>query len=746
MGQTKAAQPGPRRSAPVSLAVGGGVPVIPERRRSVAPRAADGRCGDHGRGAHRALLNWQPDRPPQVVDVVEKARWHTAWLLPAAAVIAGLAAVGWLVRFLRHRHDADRQRVVAAAASALRTPPASVVLRGARWDDGRLLCGRLYYPRGAVLEDRSEPLTVALAPFAAGPLRARWERRADHFVLDPMPPRPPRVEESSDEVRRVFIPLDHMMTGLSIDQARTRLAKDGQLEQIVATYNTTTRDIGDGFRRRVQTVLDAKAPSPTGYWSLEWQPSKSQVTVKPSTPLPSSAPYPTWSAPEEHLRVPVGLSEGGVSQYWDALGAPHMLVIGPTGTGKTIFINSVLGGCLSRGWRVFLADPKELSFRAFEAGTLAGLDLPAWPGVDTVATTDRGMEQVIAEVYDEMRRRYAAVKTFKVAERDLQPLLLVVDEAGELVERLNAYHVGEDKFRDLQNEAAARGDDPNQVVKPKGTKNPVLGLIWSLLRLGRQCRVYVLIATQRPDVTFIPGEARSNLNTRVGLGRLDGYALEMLFGTRAVQQRVHEVRVDPQTGERTRRRVAGRATVDLGAGPITLQGFWVPDPAKAITGELTRADRVAVRDMHAHVAAHHFRWPGVQLEELEESGAVGSDAWLSAGHGKCLPEEQVVPARLLAMGAPDDVVDAEVLAPVYDEIDLSGYEQRPARALTAGQVVLLEVECHPTTVRLVEVTSDLFGGDDELQVDYEICDPDPRAGQPGVTTLTGHELVPVLNE
>ena len=743
MGQTRAAHSGPGRFEPGGPAVGRGVPVIPERRKSVAPGLLM-TVAVIMAGARIGVLNWQPDRPTQLVDVVDTVRGHTAWLVPAAAVMAGLAAVGWLVRFARHRHDADRQRVIAAAASALRTPPASVVLRDARWDHGSLRRGRLHYPRGAVLGDCSEPLTAALAPFAAGQLRARWERRADHFVLDLMPPRPPRVEESSDEVRRVFVPLDHMLTGLCIDQARTRLTKDGQLEQIVATYSTTTRDIGDGFRQRVQTVLDAKAPSPTGYWSLEWQPSKSQVTIKPSTPLPSSAPYPTSSTPEEHLRVPVGLAEGGVTQHWDALGAPHMLVIGPTGTGKTIFINSVLGGCLSRGWRVFLADPKELSFRAFETGTLAGLDLPAWPGVDTVATTDHGMELVIGEVYEEMRRRYAAVKTFEVAERDLQPVLLVIDEAGELVERLNAYHVGEDKFRDLRREAAARGEDPDHVVKPKGTKNPVLGLIWSLLRLGRQCRVYVLIATQRPDVTFIPGEARSNLNTRVGLGRLDGYALEMLFGTRAVQQRVHEIRVDPQTGERTRRRVAGRATVDLGAGPITLQGFWVPDPAKAITGELTQTDRAAVRDLHAFVAENHFRWPGVQLDESAVAVAVGSDAWLSSGQGQCLAEEQV-PVPLSVVGAPVDVVD-EVLAPIYEEIDLSGYEQRPARALTAGQVVLLEVECHPTPVRLVEVTSDPFGGDDELQVDYEICDPDPRSGQPGVTTLTGHELVPVIND
>ena len=332
------------------------------------------------------------------------------------------------------------------------------------------------------------------------------------------------------------------------------------------------------------------------------------------------------------------------------------------------------------------------------------------------------MEQVIEDAYQEMRSRYEAVKTFSVREQDLQPLLLIIDEAGELVERLTEYHTGEEKYQDMMKAAVARGDDPDAVVKPKGTRNPVLRKIWSILRLGRQCRVYVVIATQRPDVSFIPGEARSNLIARVGLGKLDPAALEMVFSTRAIQQRVYDVSFDSTTGQRRRDRVEGRATVDLGSGPQTIQGYWVPDPAKAITEELNASDLQLVDDLLDFVVTNRRRWkdaPTLPILDLPLAvDAPGITADLE-------DEDTEVPA---AMGtATGTTVRASMLKPM--------------------SLAELEVDGRRTTVVITEIEPDPYSDseNEELQVTYEIFDNDPRAGQIGVTTLGAREdvLIPL---
>lgn len=587
--------------------------------------------------------------------------------------------------------------------------------------------GRIHFPRGAVITDLSEDLASALAPFADGPLQVQWHRRADRFVVQPRPPRPPRIEEEHAAVKQVYLPLEHLMTGVTVDQRRTRVDPHGDLEQVVASYPVTTRDIGDGFRQRVQAVLDAKAPSPTGYWSLRWDPAASSVTIEPSIPLPTSAPYPL-TPPTHPTRIPVGLGEGGAAAEWDPVRNPHLLIVGPTGTGKTIFLNNLITGALARSWTVSIGDPKELSYRGFDPTVLGSRGLPVWPGISTVATTNRGIERVIDDAYQLMRRRYEQIRNFQIREQDLQPHLLVLDEISELVARLNAYQVSEDKLLDLQAEAVAAGDDPDQVAKPKGTKNPEVLKIWSLLRLGRQCLVFVLLATQRPDVNYIPGDARDNVLAKGGLGKLSGHALEMVFGTRAVQQRVHEMGTDPTTCRRTRVRIPGRATLDLGSGPMTVQPFWTPDPAKAITGELSPQDQALVADLHAFVTAHHQSSGAAQ--------AMDTDSWRTPMTPLTLP---------LPMSIPDDpATPAEQVAglsAVFDDVDQQSYRELCADQLATDQLALLEVDGRPTTVRITEVEPDPFGDDDELQVSYEIVGDDDRAGQPGVTTLVAREQV-----
>lgn len=423
-----------------------------------------------------------------------------------------------------------------------------------------------------------------------------WERKRRRFTIRP---RPDRLEEKYPEVQRVAKALSHVVGELAIDQKRTQVNEDGSVQCFAARYRHTTKDIGDGFRLRIQTIVDAKAPSVTGYWSVAWTPAANQIELKPAQPLPTVAPYPT-ELPELHdqMVIPLGVGEGGKLVNWLPETLPHMLLVGPTGTGKTVFLFSLLVSCLARGWAVILVDPKELSFRGFDPVVLQRRGLEQWPGIDEIATSEIEMEHALGRSYDRMRDRYAALKHFEVKEEQLRPLLVVVDETGEMAERLNEYQ-GSTEKKELA-EAAGR--------KAGGAKNPELRKLWSNLRLGRQGRVFVVTATQRPDVTFIPGEARSNLTTRVGLGRLEGQALEMVFNTRAVQQRMTEMVTDPATGERVAKRIRGRANVDVGGGPQTIQTFFVPDPAKLITNELGASDIAAIQNLQQLVRRSRERW------------------------------------------------------------------------------------------------------------------------------------------
>lgn len=78
-------------------------------------------------------------------------------------------------------------------------------------------------------------------------------------------------------------------------------------------------------------------------------------------------------------------------------------------------------------------------------------------------------------------------------------------------------------------------DEAKEQDELKGEAQMIIG---SIARLGRASGVHLIIATQRPDATLIPGETRDNLAVRVGCGTLKPSASTMLFGSN-VGQRIH---------------------------------------------------------------------------------------------------------------------------------------------------------------------------------------------------------------
>ena len=555
-----------------------------------------------------AQLHPATDAQAQLIDLI-----RSGWELMAAiaAIVIGLTAL--IIQLCCEPRGAATFRVLAAAGKGLHLGPNQLTLKGSRWKRGwrrrRLVSGVLRYAPGHVTEDLSADLAEALEPFAAGVLLIRWEPDRDRFVMNPRPAAAPRLEDEYSMVGAMTRTLEHIFGPLDVDQQATHISGSGEVSEFVAGYHHTTRDLAESFRQRIKVILDAKTPCPTGYWMVKLDPATSRITVLPSQPMPTVAQLPlTTPTTEDRMRIPIGMAAGDDIVWWEPAINPHMLLVGPTGSGKTIFINSMIDLAAARGWLIDLLDPKELSYRGYIPESLKAKGLPLWPGINRVATSELEMEEAIDDIYEELRERYYQLKIFGITEQELRPRLAIIDEAGEMVERLNAFHTSEAKYLALIEKAVAEGRNPDDVAKPKGARNPQLAKLWSLLRLGRQAKIFVITATQRPDVNFIPGEARSNLVARVAMGKQDGAALDMVFNTRHIQQRIHETIVDADTGEKLLKRIRGRATVDVGYGPVSVQTFWTPDPALVITGELDEAGRQLVARQFAYVCRSAALW------------------------------------------------------------------------------------------------------------------------------------------
>ena len=253
--------------------------------------------------------------------------------------------------------------------------------------------------------------------------------------------------------------------------------------------------------------------------------------------------------------------------------------------------------------------------------------------------------------------------------------------------------------------------------------------LWSLLRLGRQAKIFVITATQRPDVNFIPGEARSNLVARVAMGKQDGPALDMVFNTRMIQQRIHETITDPDTGEKLITRIRGRATIDIGGGPVSVQTFWTPDPALVITGELDQNGVDLVARQYAYVCESAARWDQVNptWSGLDDPPSVDIVD---------LKKKVVVTALAADLARPAEEVNRRV----------QPEQGQPAKALAAGDIAILEIDGEQLTVEITDVEDDpTYLGEEgelcELQITYRIAEGHSRSGELGVTTLVEDEKV-----
>lgn len=182
--------------------------------------------------------------------------------------------------------------------------------------------------------------------------------------------------------------------------------------------------------------------------------------------------FPSMSVQPDGYNLAIGVDIMGVLYRFDVTKAPHILVAGATGSGKSVFLNSLISQLNELpNVEIHLFDPKIV-------------ELMHWKGAKNVVEYQSDHEYIhagIAMLVDEMNSRYVAMAEKGIREiGDTQPRkFVVIDEFGDI------------------------------------TDENIQENIRLLAQKSRAAGIHLIIATQRPSVDIITGTIKSNFATKV---------------------------------------------------------------------------------------------------------------------------------------------------------------------------------------------------------------------------------------
>ena len=191
------------------------------------------------------------------------------------------------------------------------------------------------------------------------------------------------------------------------------------------------------------------------------------------------------------LAVAFGKNIKGDVIYADFDEFPHALVSGTTGSGKSIFVNSVIVSLIMRNspddLKLVLVDPKKVEMSRYK-------DMPHL--LCPIITDAQEAKALMDKLCKEMEDRYALF-----SENGCSNIKEFNEDAPGLgLERLPYIMIFFDEYADM-------------VDQCKEISMPVV----SIAQKARACGIHLCIATQRPSTNVVTGVIKANLPTHVAL-------------------------------------------------------------------------------------------------------------------------------------------------------------------------------------------------------------------------------------
>jgi len=207
------------------------------------------------------------------------------------------------------------------------------------------------------------------------------------------------------------------------------------------------------------------------------------------------------------IPICIGKDISGNIEVIDLSKTPHLLVAGTTGSGKSVFINTLLASILykfsPKELRLILIDPKMLELSVYN--DIAHLLTP-------VVTEPKKAIIALKWVCKEMERRYSLMNEENT--RSLEGY------NQKSIEKLPFIVVFIDEMADLMMTA---GKEVEHYVQ-------------RLAQMARACGIHLVMATQRPSVDIITGSIKANFPSRISFQVASKYDSRTVLGEIGAEQ------------------------------------------------------------------------------------------------------------------------------------------------------------------------------------------------------------------
>ena len=207
------------------------------------------------------------------------------------------------------------------------------------------------------------------------------------------------------------------------------------------------------------------------------------------------------------IPICIGKNISGDIEVIDLSKTPHLLVAGTTGSGKSVFINTLLTSILYKfspdDLRLILIDPKMLELSVYN--DIAHLLTP-------VVTEPKKAIIALKWVCKEMERRYSlmneentrSLEAFNQKVKEKIPyIVVVIDEMADLM--------------------MTAGKEVEHYVQ-------------RLAQMARACGIHLVMATQRPSVDIITGSIKANFPSRISFQVASKYDSRTVLGEIGAEQ------------------------------------------------------------------------------------------------------------------------------------------------------------------------------------------------------------------